>query len=114
MLDQREVPRQGPAEAEPLGVKCGAGVVGIKSPSLVLSWPGSWEREHCQPQRETQMGAVDIRPPTYLAPLPHLAVLPTGHPTPFGTAHVYGAGDSIQDPLGGKRAQHCWVQGQVN
>lgn len=49
-----------------------------------------------------------------MAPLPHLAVLPTGHPTSFGTVHVCGAGDSIQDPLDGKRAQHCWVQGQVN
>lgn len=87
------------------GVRCGAGMVGIKSP-------------HCcyrgqVPQRETQMGGAGGPPlgsPSPPGCTAHWAL----HPTPFGVAHVCGADDSIQDPLGGKRAQHCWVQGQVN
>lgn len=86
---------------------------GDKVPSLLLSWPGSWERQHCQPQKETQMGGTGGPPlgsPSPPGCTAHWAL----HPTPIGIAHVCGAGDSIQDPLGGKRAQHCWVQGQVN
>lgn len=82
MLDQREVPRQGPAGAGPLGVKCGAGVVGIKSPLLVLSWPGSWERALPTSEGDPDGGGGG-------SPLPWLSFptwlyCPLGTPPPLG------------------------------